>query len=354
MKAARIYGAKDVRVEDVELKEVGAKDVKIEVAWAGICGSDLHAYTDPAGGLIPIDDVHPLSNRKLPLTLGHEFSGTITEVGSDVTTLKVGDRVCVEPNLRCGECLECREANYHLCRNSGAAFIGLADDGGFAEYCVLDQMHVFKIPENMTLEQGALVEPTAVTHRGVELAGVRPGDKVLVTGAGPIGLLTALCARAAGATTVYVSDVSKERLELANSFGFVTALNPTEEDVVERIMKDTDNTGVDAAIECAGVQATFDTCLSAVKITGTVCLVAIFAEDPNLSTFQALVKEAKIVSSLAYANNYDRVIDLIASGQVPAEKVITNKINLDKIVDDGFELLLNDKSQSKVLVNAKI
>ncbi|HHU20560.1 MAG TPA: 2,3-butanediol dehydrogenase [Bacilli bacterium] len=353
MKAARIYGAKDVRVENVELKNLGTKDVKIEVAWAGICGSDLHAYTDPVG-LLPVDDVHPLSDRKLPLTLGHEFSGTITEVGSDVTSLKVGDRVCVEPNLRCGECKECREANYHLCRNSGAAFIGLADDGGFAEYCVLDEKHVFQIPENMTLEQGALVEPTAVTHRGVELAGVRPGDKVLVTGAGPIGLLTALCARAAGATTVYVSDVSKERLELANSFGFVTALNPTEEDVVERIMKDTDNTGVDAAIECAGVQATFDTCLSAVKITGTVCLVAIFAEDPKLSTFQALVKEAKIVSSLAYANNYDRVIDLIASGQVPAEKVITNKINLDKIVDDGFELLLNDKSQSKVLVNAKI
>lgn len=352
MKAARIYGAEDVRVEDVQVKDVGSKDVKIAVAWAGICGSDLHAYSNPVG-LLPTDEVHPLSDRKIPLTLGHEFSGTITEVGSDVTSFKVGDRVCVEPNLRCGECKECRESNYHLCRNSGAAFIGLADDGGFAEYCVLDEQYVFGIPDNMTLEQAALVEPTAVTHRGVELAGVRPGDKVLVTGAGPIGLLTALCARAAGATKVYVSDVSKERLELANSFGFVTPLNPMEEDVAARIMKDTDNTGVDAAIECAGVQATIDTCMDAVKITGTVCLVAIFAENPVINTFQALVKEAKIVSSLAYTNSYDRVIDLIASGQVPAEKVITNKIVLDDIVEDGFKLLLNDKSQSKVLVSAK-
>lgn len=352
MKAARIYGAKDVRVEDVAVKAVGANDVKIEVAWAGICGSDLHAYSQPEG-LLPTNEVHPLSNRKMPLTLGHEFSGTITEVGSNVTDFKVGDRVCVEPNLRCEKCKECREGNYHICRNSGAAFIGLSDDGGFAEYCVLDQKHVYRIPENMTLEQAALVEPTAVTHRGVEVGGVKSGDKVLITGAGPIGLLTALCARAAGATSVYVTDVSKERLALADSFGFATTLNPTEVDVVERIMKDTNNTGVDVAIECAGVQATFDTCMQAVKITGTVCLVAIFAEDPKLPTFQALVKEAKVVSSLAYAHNYDKVIDLIASGQVPAEKIITNKINLDNIVEDGFELLLNDKSQSKILVSAK-
>lgn len=352
MKAARIYGAKDVRVEEVELKEVGAKDVKIEVAWTGICGSDLHAYTNPEG-LLPTEEVHPLSNRKMPLTLGHEFSGTVVEVGSEVTNFKVGDRICVEPNLRCETCKECKEGNYHLCRNSGAAFIGLSDDGGFAEYCVVDEKHAYKIPDNMTLEQAALVEPTAVTHRGVEVAGVKAGDKVLVTGAGPIGLLTALCARAAGATTVYVSDISEDRLKLAESFGFVTCLNPTKEDVVERIMEETGQTGVDVAIECAGVQSTFETCLSAVKITGTVCIVAIFGQDPVLPTFQALVKEAKIVSSLAYAHNYDRVIELIASGQVPAEKIITNKIPLDNIVEDGFELLLKDKKQSKILVSAK-
>src|SRR5699024_1636091 len=249
------------------------------------------------------------------------------------TSLKVGDRVCVEPNLRCGKCQECREGNYHLCRNSMAAFIGLADDGGFAEYCVVDDKYVYHIPDNMTLEQAALVEPTAVTHRGVEVAGVRSGDKVLITGAGPIGLLTALCARAAGATTVYVSDVSEERLALAESFGFVTPLNPMNEDVTERIMNDTDQTGVDVAIECAGVEATFETCLAAVKITGTVCIIAIFGQDPKLPTFQALVKEAKVVSSLAYAHNYNKVIDLIASGQIPSEKVVTNKIILDNVVE---------------------
>lgn len=350
MKAARIYAEKDVRVEDVELKEVGAKDVKVEVAWTGICGSDLHAYAHFIG--IPTEE-HPLSKRQAPLTLGHEFSGTVTEVGSNVTSLKVGDRVCIEPNLRCGKCKECREGNYHLCRYSNAGFIGLADDGGFAEYCVLDEQYCHKIPDNMTLEQAALVEPTAVSYRGVAVAGVKPGDAVLVTGAGPIGLLTVLNARAAGASKIFVSDVSKERLALADSFGFVKTLNPMEDDVVGEIMKATDGNGVDVALECAGVQPTFNTCLEAIKRTGTVCVVAIFGKNPEIDAFQCTTKEAKIKFSLAYANIYDRVIHLIASGQVPAEKIVTNKIRLHNIVEEGFELLLNDKSQSKILVSAK-
>ncbi|MCR1835454.1 2,3-butanediol dehydrogenase [Oceanobacillus caeni] len=314
-----------------------------------MCGSDLHAYSHFIG--IPSEE-HPLTKRQAPLTLGHEFSGTVTEIGSDVTSLSVGDRVCIEPNIRCGECKECREGNYHLCRNSNAAFIGLADDGGFAEYCVLDEQYCHQIPDHMTLEQAALVEPTAVTYRAVDLAGVKPGDNVLVTGAGPIGLLTVLNARAAGANKIFVSDVSKERLKLANSFEFVKTLNPVEDDVIGEIMSATNGNGVDVALECAGVQPTFDTCLEAIKRTGTVCVVAIFAQNPEINAFASTVKEANIKFSLGYSNIYDRVIHLIASGQVPAEKVVTNKIKLDHIVEEGFELL-NDKSQSKILVSSK-
>ncbi|WP_339182296.1 2,3-butanediol dehydrogenase [Oceanobacillus sp. FSL W7-1293] len=350
MKAARIYAEEDVRVEDVEVKEVGAKDVKVEVAWTGICGSDLHAYSHFVG--IPTEE-HPISKRQAPLTLGHEFSGTVTEVGSSVTSFKPGDRVCIEPNLRCGECKECREGNYHLCRNSNAAFIGLADDGGFAEYCVMEEQYCHQIPDHMTLEQAALVEPTAVTYHGVEMAGVKAGDAVLVTGAGPIGLLTVLSARAAGASKVFVSDVSKERLALAETFGFVKTLNPAEDDVIGTIMEDTNGDGVDVALECAGVQPTFDTCLEAIKRTGTVCVLAIFGQNPEINAFASTIKEANIKFSLAYSNIYDRVINLIASGQIPAEKVVTNKIKLDNIVEEGFELLLNDKSQSKILVSTK-
>lgn len=350
MKAARIYAEKDVRVEDVEVKEVGANDVKVEVAWTGICGSDLHAYSHFIG--IPTEE-HPISKRQAPLTLGHEFSGTVTEVGSDVTALKPGDRVCIEPNLRCGECKECREGNYHMCRNSNGAFIGLADDGGFAEYCVMNEQYCHQIPDEMTMEQAALVEPTAVAYHGVDIAGVQSGDAVLVTGAGPIGLLTALSARAAGANKVFVSDVSKERLELAETFGFVKTLNPMEDDVVAVVMEETNGDGVDVALECAGVQPTLDTCLQAVKRKGTVCVVAIFAQNPEIDAFASTTKEVEIKFVLAYANIYDRVINLITSGQIPSEKVVTRKIKLDNVVEEGFELLLNDKSQSKVLVSAK-
>lgn len=157
MKAAVYHGKKDVRIEEIEEPKVTKGKVKVKVAWCGICGSDLHAYHH---GLGVAFEEHPLSKRKVPLVLGHEFAGTVVEIGGGVTSLSVGDKVAVEPNLYCGACEYCRRGDYNLCKVSNAGFLGLADDGGFAEYVVADAKHFHKLPDDLPLDVGALVEPT--------------------------------------------------------------------------------------------------------------------------------------------------------------------------------------------------
>lgn len=353
MKAAVIYGTRDLRLEDVEIKDVKSHQAKVEVKWAGICGSDLHIYTDFEAGLVPIKDVHPLSGEKVPLTLGHEFSGIVREIGAEVTNVKVGDRVCIEPIYYCGECKECRSGHYHVCRYSNAAFVGIVSDGGFAEFCVTeaDKLHV--LPDNVTLEEGALVEPTAVAYHGVLESGLQAGQTVLVIGAGPIGLLTAEVARASGATKIFVSDVSNERLEIAKTMGATHVFNPMEVDVVSEILKETGGDGVDVAFEAAGVQVAMNTAVSATKRKGCVLVLALYMEPVKVNMFEALVKEITIKPTLAYVNEFPQVIDLISSKRIDVQKVVTNKTVLEKIVTDGFEKLLNDKAEAKILVSMK-
>ena len=353
MRAAVIYGTKDLKVVDVELREVLPNQAKIAVEWAGICGSDLHIYTHFEAGLVPIQEPHPLSGQKAPLTLGHEFAGFVVEVGSEVTNVKVGDRVTVEPIFYCGKCRECRTGNYHVCRHSNAAFVGIASDGGFAEFCVTeaDKLHIS--PDNVSMEEGALIEPTAVAYHGIIESGLQLGQTVLVTGAGPIGLLTVQCALAAGATKIFVTDVSEERLALAKKMGATHTLNPLNVDVVQTVLAETNGNGVDVSFEAAGVEATVATAISATKRKGCVLVLALFMEPVAVNMFEALAKEITIKPTLAYVNEFPQVIYLIASGRINVKQVITNKTQLENIVEDGFEKLLNDKSEAKILVSMK-
>ena len=347
MKAAVIYGTKDVRIEDVPEPKVSKGKVKIKVAWCGICGSDLHAYHHGFGLAL---EEHPLSKKKVPLILGHEFAGVVTEVGEGVTHVSVGDKVAVEPNLYCGECIYCRRGDYNLCKLSNAGFLGLSDDGGFAEYVVADAKHFYKLPDNMSLEEGALVEPTAVAYHAVKRSGLKLGDTVAIFGAGPIGQLVLLCANAAGAAKTIVVDVSKERLAKAKELGATVVINPAEENAEEKIFSLAPD-GVDVAFEAAGAQPTFTTALSVLKKKGTLLVVAGFSKDVTMNTNPLLFNETNIRFTLAYANEFPTVIDLISQGKLDVTKVITKKIKLDNLVKDGIELLSVDKSQSKILVS---
>lgn len=347
MKAAVIYGAKDLKVEDIQEPTVQAGEVKVKVAWTGICGSDLHAYHH---GMGVSDTPHPVSGRQLPLTLGHEFAGIVTEIGEGVTKVKVGDRVAVEPIIYAEDDYYVKLGKYNLASTFG--FLGLNADGGFAQYAVGKESAMHKLPDNVSLEEGALVEPTAVALQAVKSSVLKAGQTAIVLGAGPIGLLTVIAAKAAGASDVIVVDVSPERLEKAKEVGATLVINPMEEDVAQKIYSIYPH-GIDVAYEAAGAQATFDTAIKVLKKGGQLMIIAAFAKPVQMDAFTVLVGELDITASLAYRHIFPEVIAMISSGRLDVKPVITKKIAIDNIIEDGLELLITDKSQAKILVDVQ-
>ena len=231
MRALRFHAARDLRIEEVaEPPAPGVGDVVVRVVTSGICGTDLHEYV--AGPIVTAVEPHPLTGAQNPQILGHEFAGDVVAVGQGVTAVAEGDRVAIMPLAYCGHCAYCRRGLQHLCATMGC--VGLSHAwGGMAEFATVAEYQVVRLPEGVTYRQGALIEPTAVAAYGVERAGVKPGDRVLITGAGPIGALAALCARSAGASTVYVSEPNPARRARAETLGVDSVLDPTSIDVPE-------------------------------------------------------------------------------------------------------------------------
>lgn len=343
MKAAVWYGHKDVRVEDREVPVAQSGQVQIKVEYAGICGSDLHAYHHGVG--IQEGENHPLSGQKAPLTLGHEFAGTVSGIGNGVSGINIGDRVVVEPLYHCGTCEYCIQGRYNQCTQFG--FVGLNGDGGFAEYVVVESYMVHPIPDNVSFEEGALVEPTAVAFHAVRHSKLQVGNKVAVYGAGPIGLLTILSAKAAGASEVYAVDVFEDRLELAAKLGAIP-VNSSKVDATQVITEQSG--GIDVAYEAAGVQPTMDSAVSVIKKGGEVVVIAAIPNPLQVNFFDMLVKEANLTATLAYRHIFPEVIALIAEGTLDVKQVITKKIKLQDVVQDGLELLMSDKSHAKILI----
>lgn len=346
MKAAVWYAKKDIRVEDVTEPVVKPGEVKIKVAWAGICGSDLHEYV--AGPItIPTEEPHPLTNKTAPVIMGHEFSGEIVEVGEEVQTLKVGDRVVVEPVISCGECNSCRQGFYNNCERIGC--YGMSGvGGGFSEYAAVPETMVHKIPNKLSYELAALVEPMAVSLHAVRQSRLKVGDSVAIFGAGPIGLLTIQACLLAGAERVFVVELSEERRKVAEKLGAIT-INPVEVNTVAEILNQT-NGGVDVSFEATGVSVVLQQAINSTKMAGEVVIVSLWESNPELSANTVVFKEMNIVGSIGYRNIFPTVIQLIAEGRLKVADLITKKIDIDDIVGEGFETLLNDKSQVKILI----
>jgi (R,R)-butanediol dehydrogenase/meso-butanediol dehydrogenase/diacetyl reductase len=348
MKAARWHKAKDIRVEQVEIPGTPAShQVKINVKFAGICGSDLHEYSH-GPMLIPADKPYALNGHQGVTTLGHEFSGVIEEVGAEVKHLKKGDRVVVEPLFRNPDSEFIPNGKYNLSEPLG--FVGLTSNGGFAKYVLVEDYMVYKIPDNVTFEQGAIVEPAAVAVYAVKNSGLEIGQNCVIFGAGPIGLLCLLAARAAGAAKVIVVDVADKRLEKAAELGAEAVINGKDPDVVAKVRELT-NGGADVFIDAAGVQATFDAGIQSLKNGGTALIVALFGKPATLNAFDLVAREITIKGVIAYRNIFPEVINLISTGKLPVEKLVTQKIILDNIVKDGFDALLGNPSQVKILVD---
>lgn len=352
MKAALWYDTKDIRVETIPEPSLEKDQVKIKVSYCGICGSDLHEYL--AGPIfIPVEEPHPISKDKAPIVMGHEFAGVVAAVGEDVTGIKVGDRVCVELIYSCGTCHSCRKGHYNVCEQLG--FIGLSGGlGGFSEYSVVPSKMIHKIPDNMTWEQAALVEPAAVAVHAVRQSDMKIGDSVAVIGTGPIGLLVIQAAKAAGASKIAAVEVSPERRDFAEQAGADLVIDPLEREPVEAIKEFTNGLGVDVAFEVAGIEATIHTAIESTKPEGNVVNISIWEKPASIPVNQFILTERKMTSIIAYRNIFPQVIQLIANGQMKATELITKKISLDQIVTEGFEALTNNKNQIKILVDPSL
>ena len=349
MKAARWYQAHDIRIDDIEEPQVSAGRVKIKVAWTGICGSDLHEYL--AGPIFaPVGKAHKLSHDMAPIVLGHEFSGEIVEVGSGVTRVKPGDRVVVEPILSCHQCEACRAGKYNLCADMG--FHGLSGGGGgFASYTVVDENMVHKMPDSLSWEQGALVEPAAVALHAVRMSRLKAGDKAAVFGAGPIGLLVVEALRAAGAAEIYVVELSPQRAEKARELGASHVIDPAKEDAVERI-RQLSAGGVDVAYEVTGVPLVLKQCIDSTTFEGETIIVSIWEGEAAFHPNKVVISERNIKGIIAYRHIFPAVMELMTQGYFQADKLVTKRIELDDLVSEGFETLVKEKQQVKILVRS--
>lgn len=354
MRAAVYHGPGDVRVEETDTRPIGPADVEIEVAYCGICGSDVHEYT--AGPIaIPEDDPHPLTGDTLPLTMGHEFSGTVIEVGPDVANVEIGDRVTVNPAIWCGECQFCRRGDYHLCVAGGS--IGLAGwGGGLAERVVVPASQIVPVPQDVSLEAAALAEPYSVALHAVRRSNLRPGDDAAVFGAGPIGLAIAQVAQVAGAGRTFVSEPQPGRRRVAERIGAET-VDPTEADPVRLVSARTDG-GVDVAYEAAGVDSALRQAIRTTLKGGEVTLVSVFEGDAAVKPNFLMMAERSIVGSIAYEtgphaadSEFADVLAWFAEGRLDPLPLVTDRIDLDSVVEAAFEALADAPEQVKVLVS---
>jgi (R,R)-butanediol dehydrogenase/meso-butanediol dehydrogenase/diacetyl reductase len=351
VRAARFYDRGDIRVEDVEPPTVKAPDeVLVEVAWCGICGTDLHEYL--VGPIVTPVEPHPLTGVTLPQTLGHEFSARVVSVGPAVTGVRVGDRVAVMPAIVCGRCPYCRRGLGHLCVRFACTGLS-AETGGLAQYAVLKEYQVSALPDEVSDVEGAVVEPASVAAYGIDRVGVRGGDVVLVTGAGPIGVLSALYANAVGAGTVIVAEPNPNRAELARGLDVGPVLDPTQDGFAETIGDLTDGLGVDIVAECSGSTPGLATALTSVRRRGSIVQTGLHTRPATLDAMALSEKDVSLVGSWCYLiTDWPRVIRLIASGKYPVGKAVTARIPLEDVVPRGFDVLVHPRGdQLKVLAS---
>jgi (R,R)-butanediol dehydrogenase / meso-butanediol dehydrogenase / diacetyl reductase len=339
MKALRWHARKDVRYEDVPEPVIGPEEVKVKVNLAGICGSDLNEYVGGPRVIRP---------ASAPIIVGHEFAGRIVELGKGVTGFKVGERVTGLCYWACGACYFCKKALYNLCLRKGV--IGASTDGCMAEYIKLPPFSLYKLPDSVPDEMGALVEPLSVSTHAVHKGNVGMGDRVAVVGDGAIGLCALLAAKAAGAAEVYFVAKHPRRGELAAAMGASAVINLADGDPALTVKKLTGGIGADVAIDCAGRPDATLLALRSLSPGGTSVIVAA-PEKPLLFDFNMLGGEKTIVSSSVYIDEFAEVISLLADGRIDVRPLITSTVPMKDAIALGFEKLLANKEENvKILL----
>lgn len=336
MNKTSYYTEKDrFTVKEGVYAKPGPDEVVIKAAYCGICGTDLHIFHGKMDARV-----------KAPQVIGHEASGTIVETGANVKDWKAGDRVVVRPLDWCGECPACKSGHSHICMK--LKFMGIDSIGAFQNFWTVRTRTLYRIPERLSLEHAALIEPLAVACHDVSIAQVKKGDYCVVLGGGPIGLLIAMVAKAAGARML-ISEINNYRLDFAKKAGF-DVISPLEKDVVAHVVNSTGGAGADVVFEVTASEPGAKLMTELVRTRGRIVAVGIYSKSPQLDLFKFFWREIQLFGARLYESvDFEEALKIAASGSIPLEKLITGVFELDSI-QAGFESLNNNTTAIKTLI----
>ena len=343
MRSVLLNKPEELIMQEVPKPVPGAGEVLIKVKRMGICGSDIHAYHGQ----------HP--TIYLPIVPGHEFSGVVAEVGEGVTEFEIGERVVGRPQNTCGKCYHCLHGHENICHDLQVIGCNGKVPGAAADYILMKKHLVFKLPENIDFDSGAMVEPTAVA-----VAAIRTftfdvtGKNILVLGAGTIGNLVAQVAKARGAKAVMITDVVDEKLEIAKQCGVDFVCNTAKEDLQKAVDAAFGKDGLDGALECVGVEATINQAIKVCRKRNDIIIVGIYAKNPQVSMIDVQEKEFKIIGTLMYLeDDYYEAIRLISAGLVHLDILKTAHFSLEEY-DDAYKYIAEHRNNCmKVLIDVE-
>jgi L-idonate 5-dehydrogenase len=342
MKAAVIHAPRDLRIEEAEIPEIGPKDVKVRVRAGGICGSDLHYYQHGGFGAVRL---------RQPMILGHEIAGEVVEVGDEVTRVRPGDRVAVNPSQPCGHCRFCLEGKANHCldmRFYGSAMRMPHVQGGFREILVCSEVQAFPVPAGLALEMAAFAEPLSVCLHAARQAGPLLGKRVLVTGTGPIGALAILVARQAGAREIVATDITDAPLALARRIGADSALNTASNPEALAKFK-TDKGYFDVAFEASGNSAALTGALEATRPTGTIVQVGLSGGEMTLPVNMLVAKEINLRGTFRFHEEFAWAVDFLSARAIDVSPLLTEIVPLADAVR-AFELASDRTRAMKVVL----
>ncbi|XP_070568164.1 sorbitol dehydrogenase-like [Ptychodera flava] len=338
-----IYGAGDMRLENRPIPQPGENEVLLAMQSVGICGSDLKYWSIGRCGRFIV---------KSPMVIGHEASGTVIQVGDKVKNLQIGDRVAIEPGVSCRMCKICKQGRYNLCPEMKFCATPPVD-GLLCRYYVHPADFCFKLPDHMSLEEGAMMEPLAVAVYGCERGNVTLGSNVLICGAGPVGLLTLLTAKSLGAATIAITDIDQNRLDVAMAMGATHGILVESIDNKQMAAKIVDIIGCspDVTLECSGSDVSLVIGIYATTPGGSVILIGRGSMEPKVPMVEAAGKEIDIKGVFRYANCYPKALAMVSSGQIDIKSLVTHRFTLENS-EDAFKTASDRSSKSmKVIIN---
>lgn len=326
-----------IEFRDVEKPGLGPDQVMMRTRRIGVCGSDIHVF----------HGVHPYTGY--PVVQGHEVSGVAAEVGADVTGFSVGDKITFAPQVVCGECYPCKHGMYHICEN--LKVMGFQTNGTAQEFFPLPEDIVFKLPDEMSLDHAAMIEPIAVAVHAVLKGGDVAGKKVLVLGAGTIGNLVAQVAKAFGADAVMITDIKDYKLEKAKACGIDFTINTARTDLNQTILANFGPDRADLILECVGVQDTITKAVNNARKGTTIVIVGVFGEKPVVDLGLVQDRELKLVGTLMYQNSdYEIAINLLRNGKMCLDELITHRFKFEQYMDAYLAIEESNGEYMKVMI----